>query len=1435
MAGLWFRMFKGDRTGFKETLLGVLLLQVTGELNTKLNSYYFKEKMLMQAQENGVDLYEEWLLFLTADQCDAFDSDVDEAPTAQTMFMANLSSADLVYDEAGPSYDSDTLSEYVKDNKDQVVHNDVSYVPNDAGQKDRAAVRAEIEILRRERLAYEQESIQTCQDLARSEAYSRALEARVTVLETQARRHEWQRQDTDDRVTRHIMRIQDLKAGASDDTLEDTASKRYRSFVLISYPKMAPKRTTRSTPVTPTPNATTTTTITEAQLQALIDRGVAAAMAEAEASRVRNGYDSNGSEPRPVQAIHEYSYSDFKGTKGVTTTPEATHAMPWATLKKMMTNKYCPRGEIKKNETKMWNLKVKGTDVVTYNRRFQQLALMCARMFPEEVDKIEKYIGGLPDMILSSVKASKPKTMQEAIEFTTELMNEKTHAYAERQNTGQAYTAGNSDRKPYAGSKPLCSKCDYNHEGPCPPRCNNCKKVGHLAKDCRSRPANANNNNRNNNNNNQKGNGCYECGAQGHFKRNCPKLKNNDRGNQAGNDRAPAKVYVVGNAGANPDNVVAGTFLLNNRYAYILFDTGADRSFVSTAFSSQIDITPSTLDHYYDVELADGRIIGLNTILSGCTLNFLNHPFNINLMPVELGSFDAIIGMDWLAKYQAVIVCAEKIVRIPWGNETLIIHGDGSNQGNVTRLNIISCTKTQKYMQKGFPIFLAHVTAKEVEDKSEKKRLEDVPIVRDFPEVFPEDLPGLPPTRQVEFQIDLVPGAAPVARAPYRLAPSEMKELSEQLKELSDKGFIRPSSSPWGAPVLFVKKKDGSFRMCIDYRELNKLTVKNRYPLPRIDDLFDQLQGSSVYSKIDLRSGYHQLRVREEDIPKTAFRTRYGHYEFQVMPFGLTNAPAVFMDLMNRVCKPYLDKFVIVFIDDILIYSKNKQEHEEHLKLILELLKKEELYAKFSKCEFWIPKVQFLGHVIDSEGIHVDPAKIESCNTILALPEGSKDFHALLRPSKKGLGAVLMQREKVISYASRQLKIHEKNYTTHDLELGAKELDMRQCRWLELLSDYDCEIRYHPGKANIVADALSRKERDQPLRVRALVMTIGLDLPKQILNAQTEARKPENIKNEDVGGMLVENAKNPEAIRTEKLEPRADGTLCLNGRSWLPCYGDLRTVIMHESHKSKYSIHPSFDKMYQDMKKLCRWPNMKANIATYVSKCLTCAKVKAEHQRPSGLLVQPKIPEWKWDNITMDFVTKLPKSSQGYDTIWVIVDRLTKSAIFTPMRETDPLDKLARMYLKEVVTRHGIPVSIICDRDPRFASNFWRSLQNALGTNLDMSTAYHPQTDGQSERTIQTLEDMLRACAIDFGKGWVNHLPLVEFSYNNSYHARIKAAPFEALYGRKCRSLVCWTKVREAQILGPELIQETIEKIFQIKQRMQAARDRLKELRLSEA
>ncbi|GKA00345.1 putative reverse transcriptase domain-containing protein [Tanacetum coccineum] len=427
--------------------------------------------------------------------------------------------------------------------------------------------------------------------------------------------------------------------------------------------------------------------------------------------------------------------------------------LTWADLRRRWTDKVLSKD---RDENARWlnveYLKVKGTDVIGYNQHFQELALLCVRMFSEDSDKIERYVGGLPDMIHGNIVASKPKTMQEAVEIATELVDKKVITMVERQaeNKRKAYTAGTGERKPYEGSKPLCAKCNYHHDGPCAPKCHKCNKVGHFSRDCRSTV-------NDNNANNQRGTGsgqkptCFECRVQGHYKRECPTLKNNkNHGNQAGNDRALAKVYVVGRAGTNRDsNIVTGTFLLNNRYASILFDTGANRSFASTAFSSQMDITPSTLDHYYDVELADRRIIWLNAILRGCTLNLLNHPFNINLIPVELGSFDAIIGMDWLAKYQAIIVCVEKIVRIPWGNETLIIHGDESNQGLEARLHIISYSKTQEYMLKGCPVFLAYVTTNEIEDKSEKKRLEDVPIVQDFLEVFLEDLPGLPPTRQV--------------------------------------------------------------------------------------------------------------------------------------------------------------------------------------------------------------------------------------------------------------------------------------------------------------------------------------------------------------------------------------------------------------------------------------------------------------------------------------------------------------------------------------------------------------------------------------------------------------------------------------------------------------------------------------------------------------
>ncbi|GKB26832.1 putative reverse transcriptase domain-containing protein, partial [Tanacetum coccineum] len=376
---------------------------------------------------------------------------------------------------------------------------------------------------------------------------------------------------------------------------------------------------------------------------------------------------------------------------------------------------------------------------------------------------------------------------------------------------------------------------------------------------------------------------------------------------------ATRKILRTIKAAVKDNNVVNGTFLINNVYASVLFDIGADRSFMSYAFSKYINIHPTTLDTNYSVELADDKSLTTNTILRGCTLNLQNHLFEIDLLPIELGSFDVIVGMDWMAKHHAEVVCYEKYIRVPYRNDMLIIQGERSGIKSKSRLEVISSIRTQKYIGQGCQVFLIQMMKKE-KNKISKRRIEDVPVVRDFPEVFPEELPGLPPTRQVEFHIELILRAAPVAHASYRLAPTEMKELVEQLKELSDK-------------------------------------VKNHYPLPRIDDLFDQLQGSSIYSKIDLRSGYHQLRVIEEDIPKTAFRTWYRHYEFQVMPFGLTNAPAVFIDLMNRMCKPYLDKFVIVFIDDIFIYSRNEKEHEEHLKTILELLKKEELY---SKCEFWI-------------------------------------------------------------------------------------------------------------------------------------------------------------------------------------------------------------------------------------------------------------------------------------------------------------------------------------------------------------------------------------------------------------------------------------------------------------------------------------------------
>ncbi|GJU05218.1 putative reverse transcriptase domain-containing protein [Tanacetum coccineum] len=494
------------------------------------------------------------------------------------------------------------------------------------------------------------------------------------------------------------------------------------------------------------------------------------------------------------------------------------------------------------------------------------------------------------------------------------------------------------------------------------------------------------------------------------------------------------------------------------------------------------------------------------------------------------------------------------------------------------------------------------------------------------------------------------------------------------------------------------------------------------------------------------------------------------------MPFGLTNAPAVLMDLMNRVCKPYLDKFVIVFIDDILIYSKTKEDHEVHL------LRKGKLYAKFSKCEFWLQEVHFLGHVVNQNGIHVDPNKIEAAlknnlydAPILTLPDGVEDFVVYCDASNQGLelGAVVFALKTWRHYLYGTKSVIYMDHKSLQHIFDQKELNMHQRRWIELFSDYECEICYHPGKANVVADALSRKERLKPRRVRAMAVTIQIGMREKIQAAQSEALKQENILMENLHGL------------DQQMEKKEGESLYFMDRIWVPLVGGMRKMIMNEAHKSKYSVHPGADKMYHDLRDMYWWPGMKRDIATYVSKCLTCSKVKAEHQRPSGLLQQPEIPEWKWDKITMDFITKLPRSKSGHDTIWVIADRLTKSAHFLAIREDYNTEKFSKIYVDEIVARHGVPVSIISDRDGQFTSRCWQTMQKALGTRLDMSTAYHPQTDGQSERTIQTLEDMLRACVIDFGGSWDVYLPLAEFSYNNSYHSSIRCAPFEALYGRK--------------------------------------------------
>ena len=755
----------------------------------------------------------------------------------------------------------------------------------------------------------------------------------------------------------------------------------------------------------------------------------------------------------------------------------------------------------------------------------------------------------------------------------------------------------------------------------------------------------------------------------------------------------------------------------------------------------------------------------------------------------------------------------------------------------------------------------------------------------EFEDVFPEELPaGLPPSREVDHRIELVPGAVPPSRPTFRLSEKELGELKQQLEQLTKAGFIRPSKSPFGAPILFVKKKDGTMRMCVDYRALNNVTIKNSYPLPRVDELFDRLQGARYFSKIDLRSGYHQIRIELADVPKTAFRTRYGHFEFLVLPFGLTNAPGTFMHLMHETFRPFLDDFVLVFLDDILIYSRTLEEHKVHVRQVLEALRKAKLYAKLSKCDFFQTEVEFLGHHVGRAGVRMMEDKVKavaewpvpknvrdvraflgtagyyrkfirdfsklsapmneltkdsvpfawtSAHTgalealkaamqvapVLVLPDPKRPFVVHTDASGFATGAVLMQDQgqglQPIAYLSKKMLDAETRYPVHEQELlaiihalgawrhylhGVKftimtdhqslryfktqpMLSGRQSRWKDVIANFDFDIEYIKGEANPVADGLSRRADHQHSSELLLHAVLADPAAAVVAPAVSLA-----------ANLVAAAAADPAyqaalAVRRSRSDPiRVSGGQLFRGDClYVPADLDLQTRILRECHDSDLGGHLGKEKTIEQVKRRFYWPGMDAVISSYVTSCDACQRNKPSQQTPMGLLMPLPIPTRPWQQVSMDLITALPRSRSGNDAIVVFVDKLTKMVHYVATTTSVTAPKLATLFMREVVRLHGVPESILSDRDPRFTAHFWRSFWSQMGTTLTMSTAYHPQTDGQTERANRTLEEMLRS-RVNFAQSdWDEHLATAELAVNNATQASTGFSPFYLNAGQEVR------------------------------------------------